>query len=171
MSQVVTIKAIVAAPAILKEMIDKITAKDPSFAALIQEMDARELIAECVKSAVDAMVGGHPDIMHADAVLDYSGRVFSKKYHAIIKSRGFSRGLGISVDETTGAISFTTDNYGHQSEVARLRELFQQYFVQEALKAVLEVLGYQIEMAREVVKDSKTGAEKIALALCAQKEN
>jgi hypothetical protein len=171
MSQVVTLKAVVAAPAIFKEMIDKLIAKDPSFAALIQEMDTREIIAECVKSAVDAMVANHADIMLADAVLDYGGRVFSKKYQAMFKSSVFGRGIGLSVDEKTGAVSFTTDNYGHQAEVERLQKLFKQYFTQEALKAVLEILGYQLEMAREVVKDARTGEEKVLLALCAQKES
>ncbi|MBI5077106.1 hypothetical protein HZB94_01875 [Candidatus Falkowbacteria bacterium] len=170
MSKVVTLSAAVSAPVVFKEMIDKLAAKDPQFAALIQEMDTREIIAECVKSAVDALCANHADITRAPAVLDYYQKAFAGKFHKIIKSRAFSRGIGISVDEKTGTINFSADDYQHQSEVKRLKDLFHQYFIQEALKAVLEILGYNIEASREVVKDANTGAEKVMLSLCAGKE-
>lgn len=146
MSKIVVLSAKLGAPQILDDLLKKIALKDPALAEWVKQFDAIPVIKECVNKALARMkeVNG---IKLISKVSGYGDEKFSGKLDGVISSDRLQKGLGLRVNEK-GEVEFIADEYGHDTreEIKRLRKIFTDAFLAEATSAILQILGYEVNI-------------------------
>ena len=155
MSKIVILGTQLAAPQILCDLIDKIAAQDPLLAEWISQLDTIPIIKECAINALNNLIG-KSGIQRALAVLDYYGKSFAGSIDGAIATDRLSNGLGIRVS-VSGAIEFIADNYKSEwkQEIKRLQDLYKDAFLNEISKAILTILGYEVQVQAVPTGDGK----------------
>ncbi|MBU0649163.1 hypothetical protein KJ969_03660 [Patescibacteria group bacterium] len=169
MSKIVMLSAQLAAPAILTDLLQKLGVQNPTLAQFIENLDTVPIIRECANHALQAM-STMPGISLDNSIRDYYGHGY--KSHAslqllgALKTSKLKNGIGVMVD-SNGCIKFAADTFTNEwrTESARLQKLFQETFLQQVVKAILEVMGYQMQITKDTIKDPESGQEKQVLMI------
>ena len=146
MSNIVILSAQLAAPHILGDLLAKVAAQDQILAEWIKGLDTFPIIEECVQNAL-ARLGKIEGIKQCQDILDYYGKAYGGKLAGALKTDALPNGLGVKINEK-GAIEFVADEYQSEwkSEIKRLQKLFTDAFQAEATTAILQILGYEVEV-------------------------
>lgn len=155
MSKIVILGTQLAAPQILCDLIDKIAVQDPLLAEWISQLDTIPIIKECAINALNSLIG-KSGIQKALAVLDFYGKSFVGSVDGAIATDKLPNGLGVRVS-ASGAIEFIADQYesGWKKEIKRLQDLYKDAFLNEISKAILTILGYEVQVQAVPTGDGK----------------
>jgi len=157
------------APQIMNDLLCQLKNKNPLLAEFIEQLEILPLIKECAENAI-AFLARQNGISSDTAIYDFYGNR-SCEYHGMkiigaLKTEGFDKGLGIMVDKD-GSIRYAADTYRRdwQLESNRLTKLFQDAFMAESVKAILQIMGYEVQIRQEVQRDAATGQESVFTAM------
>ncbi len=169
MSKIVMLTAQLGAPQIMNDLLCQLKNKNPLLAEFIEQLEILPLIRECAENAI-AFLARQNGISRDTAIYDFYGNR-SCEYHGMkiigaLKTQSFDKGLGIIVDKD-GTIRYTADVYRGEwkAEADRLTKLFQDAFMAESVKAILLIMGYEVQIRQEVRRDAATGEESVFTAM------
>lgn len=178
MSKVVILDTEITAPTILKDLLKRLSVKNPALAKWLENADVVPLIKECVKEALEKMEGA-AGVKIKDTLRDALSRQYDfvegKKIAGVIRFENSRMILELAVvlDED-GTIKFADDKYNytpeHFQKREELRNLFRHHFLAEAVKKMLPVLGYSFTENAKIVVDETTGKETPTIFISAEKQ-
>ncbi len=149
MSKIVTLSAQLGTPQIMNDLWEKLALQNPALAEGIKDLDTTEMIQECIQNAFETLRG--QGVETTDSIADYFGNK-SKSHNSLniigaLKTAKLPNGLGVMMDKN-GTICFAADDYTSEwkNEIERLKKLFTDAFLAEAVKSALVVLGYKVEV-------------------------
>lgn len=178
MSKVVILETEITAPTILKDLLKRLSLKNPALAKWLENADMFPLIKECVKKALEKM-GAGADVKIKDTLCDALSRSYTfvegKKIAGVIRFENSRMILELAVVlDDDGTIKFADDKHNYTPEHFQKREdlqnLFRHHFLAEAVKAMLPVLGYSFTDSVEIVVDETTGKETPTIFISAEKQ-
>lgn len=159
MSKIVMLRAQLSAPQVLSDLLQRLEVNDPTLAQWASQFDPVSIIKECVTNALNNLAK-EDGISLSQEIEDYFGNK-SRSHNGMpiigaLKTGKLPKGLGVMVDRQ-GTISFAADTYTSiwRQEVSRLQKLFQDEFLQEAISAVLQIVGYQIQVEVSTTTDGQ----------------
>lgn len=149
MSKIMMLSVQLGAPQIMDDLLQKLSLQNHALAEEIKKMDTIELISECIQNAFETLKQHNVEI--TDYIADYYGN--QSKFHnsmniiGALKTKKLPNCLGVMLDKN-GAIQFAADEYTNEwkLEIERLKKIFTDAFLSEAVKTTLIILGYQIEI-------------------------
>lgn len=169
MSKIVMLSAQLGAPQIMNDLLDQLKAKNPQIAQFIEQLDTIPLINECAQNALN-FLARQDGISKDQTISDFYGKSSSsygsQKIIGALKTKTFDKGLGIIVDKD-GSIKFVGDIYRSEwkQEADRLTKLYQEAFMAECVKMILQIMGYQVSIKQEVRHDQTTGRQTVLSAI------
>jgi hypothetical protein len=147
MSQVIMMKMGLSVPQIMANTLQKLAAKNAILAEYISQMDMPSLTEECVVNTLKSLAASGKYSVKTDTSTDKAGN----KVLGSIYCSNLSRDLSIAV-EKNGSINFLFSSYSEEryrsrseEEAAKIKNIFEQAFVVEAVKIALKVMGYELE--------------------------
>ena len=153
MSKVVIFEAQLGVSEIINDLSLKFVAKNPDLAKWLENIDSTPIITECVKKSIQRLKDGG---IQTDNQASIDGATYTSDYHGmeivgVLKTDKLPTGLGVMVNN--GKIKFAADGNrsGSEEEAKRLQDLFEKIFLQEIVKAFLQILGYRIKISETTV--------------------
>lgn len=101
-----------------------------------------ELVAQ-LRAVLEAVAGRYEGGEIKDYFLDYYSR--QQPCALALYVQGLSRGLGIRIDQETGAVSFIGDSWGVRDLYAKLQLQITQTYVARAVALAMQKLGWATE--------------------------
>lgn len=153
MSKVVIFEAQLGVSEIINDLSLKFVAKNPDLAKWLTNIDSTPIITECVKKSIHRLKKS--DIQTDNkALIDgvtYTGDYQGMEIIGVLKTDKLPTGLGVIIDR--GKVKFAADSNrsGSEKEAKRLQDLFEKIFLQEIVKAFLQIFGYRIKMSETAV--------------------
>lgn len=148
MSKIVILSAKLASPQINNDLLSKVIAQHPEIADFFKDWDPVPLIKECADKALNRL-SRQDGITKDSRIEDYYGNSTDKHNNqqilGALKTSALPKGLGIIVDQH-GKIIFAGDNYqsSWKQEISRLQKLFNDAYIAEFARAVLQIIGYEV---------------------------
>lgn len=147
MSKVVILEAQLGVSKIINDLSLKFATKNPDLARWLEKIDSTPIITECVKKSIQRLK--ESDVQTDNQVL-IDGAVYTDNYRGmqiigVLKTDKLPTGLGVIINR--GKVKFAADGNrsGSEEEAKRLQDLFEKIFLQEIVKAFLQVFGYKFK--------------------------
>ncbi len=167
MSKIVVLSFELTAPQILGDVLDRLKTNRPDLAEWIQDLDIMPLIEDCIQNSLNSLCDQVDGIELSNEVLDYYGNASSsQEIIGAMKTDKLPNGMGIFMSPN-GSISFLADDYtsGWVQEINRLQKLFKKFFILEANKMILDIIGYEVKIESTTISNKETGEQSLAFHL------